>query len=312
MKKNCWKTVIMMGVCFVLAGLSAHCAEASVNEQSSFTRQVCAARSTNIGGLAASDGRSTAAGVEGIPLKLRKDITKYDVTGDGITDLVRIESEKPIKKYGPYDSPWIITINGTRAFRSNPNHYVEFLTVVLYPISDDKIYFNIMEEVGSNDDINTCAFYQYQSGKLKKVCDVFSLMTQHKSQLHPGVMSMQVNENEIKVSYYNQFSVTGHLEWSAVFRQENGVWKVDGNIYSTVRKKSLTANRKITLYKKPGGTGKALTMAKGQKVKVDKICLKNKKAYIHIVLPNGKNGWMESSGKHYIDGYYFREVQFAG
>lgn len=280
MKKNWWVTVIMMGICFVLAGLSANCAE--------------------------------AASVDGIPLKLRTDIKQYDVTGDGKTDSVRIESEKPVKKNGPFDSPWIITINGTKAFRSNPKHYVEFLTVVLYRISDDKIYFNIKEEIGANDDINTCAFYQYQSGKLKKVCDVFSPMTQHKSQLHLNVTSMQVNENEIKVFYQNQFSATGYLMWSAVFREENGAWKVDGNIYPTVKKKSLTANRKITLHKKPGGTGKAFTITKGQKVKVNKICLKNKKAYIHVVLPNGKKGWMVSPGKNYSNGYYFKEVEFAG
>lgn len=279
MKKSWWITVLMMGICFVLAGLSANCAE--------------------------------AASVKGIPLKLRTDITQYDVTGDGKKDSVCIESEKPVKKNESSDSPWIITINGTVAFRSNPKHYAEYLTVVLYPISADKIYLNIKEEVGSNDDINSCAFYQYQSGKFKKVCDVFSPMTQHKSLFHFYVTSMKVSENKIKVSYLNQFSVTGYLGWSAVFRQENGIWKLDENIYPTSTK-SLTANRRLTLYKKPGGTGKALTLTKGQKVKVDKLCLKNKKAYIHIVLPNGKSGWMVSSGKNAIDGYYFKEVVFAG
>ena len=36
----------------------------SVNEQSSFTQQVWAASSTNIGGLAAPDGRSMTASVK--------------------------------------------------------------------------------------------------------------------------------------------------------------------------------------------------------------------------------------------------------
>lgn len=40
--------------------------EASVNEHRSFTRQVCAASSTNIGGLAAPEGRSMTANVRSI------------------------------------------------------------------------------------------------------------------------------------------------------------------------------------------------------------------------------------------------------
>lgn len=280
MKRNGWITVMILGLSFFLAGFCANCAEAS--------------------------------NVKGIQMELRTDIKKYDVTGDGEKDVVRIESEKPIRKNKPIEGPWIVKINGDVAYRSNPKHHTEYLTVVLYQIRDDMIYLNITEEVGANDDINSCAFYQYQSGGLKKVCDVCSPMTQHKSLLHFYVTSMKVNDKEIKVSYSNQFSVTGYLNWSAVYRYENGVWKLNGNVYSTTAEKTLTANRKITIYKKPGGTGKAFTLTKGQKVGINKICLKNKKAYVRVELPNGKKGWMESPGKQYGDGYFFKEVVFAG
>ena len=158
MKKRWWIMVIMAWICFVMAGRSEHC---------------------------------MAASVEGISLKLNTDITQYDVTGDGKADTVRIESEKKIKKNEPSEGPWIIRINGDVAYRSDPKYYVEYLTVVLYPVSDDKIYLNIKDEVGANDDINSCAFYQYQSGTLKKVCDVFSPMVQHKSLMHIYVTSMK-------------------------------------------------------------------------------------------------------------------------
>lgn len=47
------------------ADAQSNTAEESVNKQSLFTQQVCAASSTNIGGLAVSEGRSMTASVLG-------------------------------------------------------------------------------------------------------------------------------------------------------------------------------------------------------------------------------------------------------
>ena len=58
-------------------------AEGSVNEHRSFTRQVCAASSTNIGGSAASDGRSMTASVN-----LR---TLMEILGDRGIDSILLE-----------------------------------------------------------------------------------------------------------------------------------------------------------------------------------------------------------------------------
>ena len=55
-----------------------------------------------------------------------------------------------------------------------------------------------------------------------------------------------------------------------------------------------------------------ISLKKGQKVKIDKICLKNGKTYMQAVLSNGKKGWFQSPDKSLPERYYFKEVVFAG
>lgn len=255
--------------------------------------------------------QAEAAEVKSVPIKLQTDVKSYDVTGDGKKDVIRVQSEKPVKSDGYTEGPWVIMINGKVAYRSNPKNYTEYLTVCLYQVDSRRIYLSIADEVGSNDDINECAFYQYQDSKLKKVCDIFSPMVRHKSLLHIYIEKVKVTKKKIQVKYVNQFSVTGYLRWTAVFHYTDGKWKLDGNTYPT-KKKNLTANRKIKLRKKPGGTEQSVVLKKGQKVQATAICLKNKKAYIKFVLPDGRKGWMKSGARYDRQEYYFKDVIYAG
>lgn len=258
-----------------------------------------------------ADKHAEAAEVKAIPIKLQTNVKLYDVTGDGKKDVIRVHSQKPVKSDGYTEGPWVITINGKTAYRSNPKNYTEYLTVRLYRFDSRRIYLSITDEVGANDDINASAFYQYRDGKLKRVCDIFTPMVRHKSLLHIYIEKVKVTKKKIQVKYVNQFSASGFMQWTAVFRDTDGKWKLDGNTYPT-KKKNLTANRKITLCQKPGGTKQSLVLKKGQKVQATAICLKNKKAYIQIVLPDGRKGWMESDGRYDRQEYYFKDVIYAG
>ncbi len=255
--------------------------------------------------------QAEAAEVKSVPIKLQTDVKSYDVTGDGKKDVIRVHSEKPVNPDGYTEGPWVITINGKTAFRSNPKNYTEYLTVNLYRIDSRKSYLCITDELGANNDINECAFYQYRDGKLKKVCDILTPMDRHKSILHIYIEKIKLKKDKIQVKYSNQFCATGGMYWTAVFRYSDGKWKLEGNTYAT-RKKNLTANRKITLRKKPGGTEQALVLKKGQKVQATAICLKNKKAYIKFVLPDGRKGWMKSGSRYDRQEYYFKDVIYAG
>lgn len=256
--------------------------------------------------------RAEAADVKGITLKSGIDIKKYDVTGDGKKDTVRIDCDKP----APYDEgcgdDWKITINNKVVYRDNKKMYTEYLTVVLYRISSKRIYLDIQENVGSNDDISSHAFYEYRGNTLKKVCDVYTPLAKQIYKFHFYIEKVAVSSKQIVVSYVNQFSASGYLFWKVSYRYEDNVWKRVGNTFQVTEQRKLTVNRKLTLYSTPGGKKKAVTLKKGQKIRINKLCLKNKKTYMQVVMSNGKKGWFISPNKILPERYYFKEVVFAG
>lgn len=256
--------------------------------------------------------KAEAADVRGIELKNQKDITKYDVTGDGEKDTIRIDCDKPDELNAWMGDDWKITINGEVVYRDNPEDYTETLSVVLYQISSTRIYLDIQENVGANDDINSRAFYQYKDGSLVKVCDIYEPLLKHVYSFHFYVTDVKVTKKKIVASYMNQFSATGYLAWGITYKYQNGSWKKAGNTYKVTEEKALTTNRRFAVYKTAGGKTKAFTLKKGQAVQIKKICLKNKQTYVQLVLPNGKKGWLKSPAKDLPEMYYFQEVMFAG
>ena len=262
--------------------------------------------------FAVRGGRNAEAAVKGIELESGKDIKKYDVTGDGKKDHIRIDCETPdLYNEGSGDG-WSISINDKVVFRDNKKQYVDSLTVVLYQIDTKTVYLEIQENEGANNDISSHAFYRYKGNKLKKICDVYQPIAKQIYCFHFYVDSVKVTDKKITVSYVNQFSATGYLFWKISYLHGKDGWKKDGNTYSVTEKRNLTANRKLTLYQTAGGKKKALVLKKGQKVKIDKICLKNGKTYMQAVLSNGKKGWFQSPDKSLPERYYFKEVVFAG
>lgn len=262
---------------------------------------------------AVSGGRKAeAAAIKGVELKSNTDITKYDVTGDGKKDTVRIECDKPDLYNEGCGDDWKITVNDRVVYRDDKKAYTESLTVLLYQMGGRRTYLEVQENVGANDDISSHAFYQYQGNKLKKVCDVYEPIAKQIYTFHFFIDSVKVTEKKIVVSYVNQFSTTGYLFWKVSYLYGKNGWKRDGNTFSVTEKRQLTVNRKLVLYQKAGGKKKAFSLKKGQKVKINKICLKNGKTYMQAVLPNKKKGWFQSPNKELPERYYFKEVVFAG
>ena len=112
--------------------------------------------------FAVSGGRNAEAAVKGIELESGKDIKKYDVTGDGKKDHIRIDCETPdLYNEGSGDG-WSISINDKVVFQDNKKQYVDSLTVLLYQIDTKTVYLEIQENEGANNDISSHAFYQYK------------------------------------------------------------------------------------------------------------------------------------------------------
>lgn len=256
--------------------------------------------------------RAEAASVKGIELKNRKNITKYDITGDGKKDTIRIDCEEPAEYDEACGDNWSVKVNGEVVYQDNPECYTETLSVVLYQVSSTVSYLHIQENVGSNDDINASAFYMFRDGEFTKICDVYEPLCKHVYRFHFYATPVKVTQKKIVMLYANQFSATGYISWNIEYCYKDGEWKKQGNVYALTEVKKMTVNRKFTVYKTAGGTEKAFTLKKAQKVRVKKICLKNKKTYVQLILPDGKKGWLESPSKSLPEKYYFKEVMFAG
>ncbi len=252
---------------------------------------------------------------EGMPvtLSLKESIDSYDVTGDGIKDKIEV---RPTKKKDGYESGWKIFINGTEAYRQK-GEYVEYLTVMLWPVNDTTTYVDIADEVGANDDVSAHGLYVYQGGTLKQTCNLYDPIVRCINNYHFQSEIVELTEDRMTVECYDQLASTGGIRWRIPYELKNGKWTPKTDTYSLVKgstKTRFTVSKKFIIYKKAGGKRKVATVRKGAKVRLLGICQKKKQTYVQVRLSSGKKGWYRNPKKIKDWSYpaYFKEVQFAG
>lgn len=257
--------------------------------------------------------------VKGIQFKNFTDITKYDVTGDGKADKVRIYCAKDRNKpYGGVGKDWSITVNGKTVYKDKAG--VDFLTVTFYPLSANRLYLEIEENWMDNDDIANHGLYEYKDGRLVMLSDLYNPVRKNLYNNHLSVRIKSLYPNKMIVAASNQFAATSRLDWEMVYTYVSGKWKLSGNVYKVTgsvnthqdKPDQWTLKKNMTFYKKAGSKSKAFTLKKGDKIQIKKICLKNKNTYMEATAKNGKKGWFLSAKKWNSDAGYFKECIFAG
>lgn len=176
----------------------------------------------------------------------------------------------------------------------------------------------VYDIVGEFLDIDAHALYQIKNGNLVKVCDFYTPVIPNISKYgNYNIIIGLLTDSEIVTESKNQFGGTGWLQWETVYQYKSGKWKVKGNTYKvtdsvakTMTQKDIwTLKRNLTLYKTPGGKSKAFTLKKGTKLKIKKICLKNKHTYMQVTTVKGKKAWFQAPKKEVA---YFEETIYAG
>ena len=257
--------------------------------------------------------------VKPITLKNEKTISKYDVTGDGKKDKVKIKCTKPDKYLQGYGTEWKVIVNGKSVLRIAPMWDECQPEVQLYRVSKKRVYLSITERLPNNDDISGCALFQMKKGKLHKVCDFYDPIVKSITAFHYYVNISKMTSKSMTVECSDQLYATGRIVWHMNYVYKNGKWKKTGNVYRVFydpdnewidHSSGWTANRKLNVYTTTSLKKKAFTVKKGEVVKIKKLCIKNGNTYIQLTNKRGKKGWIKNP-KKYSDGY-FKEVHFAG
>lgn len=177
--------------------------------------------------------RSEAKTIQGIRLENFSNITKYDVTGDGKADTIRIDCKKRYENDSMEGDGWNITVNGKVVYKEK-SKYTDFLTVVYYPVAANRLYLDVEENLESNDDIVNHGLYIYDGDTLKLLNDFYDSVTKNIYYGHYSVRIRSLSPDKMVLACSNQFIATSRLDWDMVYRFGRGKWRLPGNTYNVI------------------------------------------------------------------------------
>ncbi len=239
---------------------------------------------------------------------------KYDVTGDGVADKIKI-SVKDVGE-GGYNGRLKIYVNSKLAFKEAFADYL-FWEVGLIHLKNGKTFFDISCTVAS-DYIALHALYECKDGKLNVVHNFHDCYGKYAR--YYDVRVYKVKGNKIYTSASIQFlTIGGFTSYNMKFAYKNGKIQRTSNIYPIIydpvsaQKNKWTVNRKIKVYKKPGSKKIKYTLKKGDVIKINKVVYKGKKIFFKIKNKNkeGKMGYIPATTK-YPRKMYFKESFYSG
>lgn len=248
-------------------------------------------------------------------LKVNQTYTQYDITGDKKADTLLVSGDWD-EKYGGFVG-YEVFVNGKSVLKKKSGYGLDYsIDVRRLELKNGKTFLSIVPGT-SNDDVPGAAVYQYQDDKLKQVIDLDAMS---KIGYHNSIGGIKVSGNKITVKYRVMSYSLGGISFSLDYQLKNGKMiqkTTDTRITDTLmhyRKKTYwTANRSMKVMKSPGGQ-KVTTLAKGKKVKIDRIYInaKHNKIYLHVKIKGGKSGWVKGLTKYPGSKILFKEVMYAG
>lgn len=250
-----------------------------------------------------------------------KTITKYDVTGDGQTDSIKITVTKIEDEYDSNIGELKIYVNEVLAFQKSAFE-LQYWVVNFVSLKNGKVFFDISNMVVS-DDVGLHVLYQYKGGTLQSIYNFLKLYGNLKYVFNCSTKINSVKENTIFVSAAGQFNVTGGIMYNVKLVYKNGGFQRKSNRYSILynkkkgtyayKKNRWTAARKIKVYKKAGGKKVIYTLKKGDVIKINAVVYKKNKIFFEVrnKKGKGKKGYIPAAMKLKFPSY-FEEAIFVG
>ncbi len=234
---------------------------------------------------------------------------KYDVTGDGKSDTVKISLSKG--EYFDYDGI-TIRVNDKVVYKKKADMY--YCDVVLFTLKNGKAFLGITTSA-ENGDGAISGILQYKSGKIQQIVDFTTFLRNPKDYgYHFNGEVLKVKGNRIYTKQYLMSITLGHFVAEICYEYKNGTLKRTSNSYDVTEMWAdgkngdlFKASKKIKAYKTVKAEKIAFTVPKGKSVKVVK-CYHNGKKMLFKVRYNGKYGWIKAIS----DGQIFSNVVLAG
>lgn len=251
---------------------------------------------------------------------LKTDITytKYDITGDGKADTIRLTPIRWNENYTDSEYKSLkIRVNGVLAytFKSNEVYDNKVYDFYTYGFSaklitlDNKKTFLYVEGYCDNYDTVSCLL-QYNS-KTKKFRQIAYFNDVFGNPGHINTSIKSVKGNTVVIHVYYQSNTIAGIMVDITYKYKSGTLKQENplKIQNMPFGRTLTANRKFTVYKTIACKTKSFTVKSGEKVYFLKVYLKNGKIYYKVRV-NGKTGWIAEKTKY--QSKFFKEIEFYG
>ena len=252
---------------------------------------------------------SNAASTANVSVQPDVVLSKYDVTGDGKADAIKVKIVD--NKDEKYSATMQLFVNDKIAFQQKREASPDW-NVKLIKLANGKVFFDIYSTIGS-DDACIHQLYICKDDKLKSVYDFQKYNNNYADYFFVDIV--KVSGNTLKTNVRAQFYTTGSIQYDMNLNYKNGKFVRTSNKFTPKykkmsRKNKWTAEKKIKVYKKAGSKKVAYTLKKGNVIKLNKIIYKSNKIYFQVKNSKGKTGYIPAAKKYTSS--YFKEAQYAG
>ena len=252
--------------------------------------QAHAAKAVNKTLMTASSEVQTSTGsYEWTDAITTKTFKKYDITGDGKADTIKIKAGKHKVR---------IYVNGKLKGKVSESYAYDYTVTYLRSSKGRPLLY--AKAVGDNYD-GDYAVFQWKGGKLKRVASDSAVSYSYS--YHTYFEKVWFKGTKLKVRYGLVTNTVAGLSATYTYTWKKGAFKRTGNTTSAISLTSadaylgsgswLTLAKDVTLYKKAGGKKKVVKAASGSKLKITAVCIKNKKLYFKAKTKAGKVGWFK-------------------
>lgn len=262
-----------------------------------------------------ADTPKASKGAQAHTLQLNTTYHKYDITGDGKPDTIRVSGHY---SNGPYDYQGLyVDVNGERVFSSSTEYYGA--DIQLINLKNKKAFLYMYAWI-DNGDSYVCGVYQLKKGKLKQVINCNKVFTKKawggKYGSHTGGTVVKVSGNAMWLDMSLMSYMAGHIDVTLEYKYKKGTLKQTSKVgklsVPAAKNNRAKALKKMTAYTSTTGKTKKFTIKKGQTVKFLRAYVKNNKVLFQVKA-GGKTGWIKAvkQGRH-CDGPPFEGLFLAG
>lgn len=236
----------------------------------------------------------SAAQKSNIALKPNVTYTRYDVTGDGKSDKIRINF-----KSGKQLS---IDVNGKQRYKISTK-YIWKINTNLLSFKGNRQFLKLKCQDFANDHISYDKLLCYKSGKIRVIGNLMSHRKSAYNMRHNSYIQ-KVGGDYVQFRMQSMPGGVGSIQYTVTYKLTDGALKLSGSTYPVTYKKCYnillygtnfwTTSSRLNMYSAVGGGKKMYTTGLYEACTVNKICFKNNHAYIYITAEDEDiSGWVK-------------------